>query len=124
MCFICFVIFAGVLAPFLAGPLADSIGRRRVLLSSAIFFMSAFGLTLMAKQVWHILLARFIQGLGISFVLTVLSLYASEIATPETRGAMSSFAQTLIVGKYKISKFHKYLILSTKQKTTKKNVFI
>lgn len=54
---------------------------------------------LLANAVWQILLARFIQGLGISFVLTVLSLYVSEIATPSTRGAMSSFAQTLIVGK-------------------------
>lgn len=91
--------FSPTTAPFLAGPLADSIGRRRVLLSSALFFISSFVILILANQIWQIVLARFIQGMGVSFVLTVLSLYSAEIATAETRGAIGSFAQSLIVGK-------------------------
>lgn len=88
------------LAPFVAGPLADKIGRKWVLLSSSVFFVVAYILMMVAGQVWVIYLARLIQGFGVGFVMTVQPMYVGEIATDSVRGATGSLMQLFIVCKY------------------------
>ncbi|XP_017464771.1 PREDICTED: facilitated trehalose transporter Tret1 isoform X1 [Rhagoletis zephyria] len=84
-------------APFIAGPLADRIGRKWVLLSSSIFFIVASVCMMVASQVWVLLLGRLIQGFGVGFVMTVQPMYVGEIATDAVRGATGSLMQLFIV---------------------------
>ena len=81
----------------MAGPLADRIGRKLVLLSSTIFFVFASILMMIAGEVWMIMLARLIQGFGVGFVMTVQPMYVGEIATDSVRGATGSLMQLFIV---------------------------
>ncbi|XP_023309511.1 facilitated trehalose transporter Tret1-like [Lucilia cuprina] len=91
------VALGALVAPFVAGPLADKIGRKWVLLSSSIFFVVAYVLMMVAGEVWVLLLARLIQGFGVGFVMTVQPMYVGEIATDSVRGATGSLMQLFIV---------------------------
>ncbi|XP_055377859.1 facilitated trehalose transporter Tret1-like [Condylostylus longicornis] len=104
-----------LVAPFVAGPLADRIGRKWTLLSSAIFFIIAYVLLLIAGEVWVMYVARIIQGFGIGFVMTAQPMYIGEISSDEYRGALGSFMQLyLVVGVlyvYAIGPFVSYAAL-------------
>lgn len=88
------------LAPFFAGPLADKIGRKWVLLSSSVFLILAFVLMMVAQRVWVLLLGRFLQGFGAGFVMTITPMYVGEISTDNVRGATGSLMQLFLVGKH------------------------
>ena len=49
---------------FLAGPLSDSFGRRRVILWGAAIYMVGAALGLLAQSLEALLMARAVQGLG------------------------------------------------------------
>ncbi|XP_037948159.1 facilitated trehalose transporter Tret1 [Teleopsis dalmanni] len=91
------VAIGALVAPFVAGPLADKIGRKWVLLSSSLFFVIAYILMMVASEVWVLLLGRLIQGFGVGFVMTVQPMYVGEIATDKVRGATGSLMQLFIV---------------------------
>lgn len=85
-------------APFIAGPLADKIGRKYTLLSSTIFFVIAYILMLTAKNVGMLYAGRLIMGFGVGFVMTAQPMYVGEISTDDCRGATGSLMQLFIVG--------------------------
>lgn len=87
------------LAPFIAGPLADKVGRKWTLLGSSLFFIVSWILLLFAGNVWIMYVARLSQGFGVGFVMTAQPMYIGEIATDECRGALGSFMQLFIVSK-------------------------
>lgn len=89
-----------IAAPFIAGPLADHIGRKWTLLSSALFFIVSFILLLTTNNVPQMYVARLIQGFGVGFVMTVQPMYIGEIASDNVRGALGSFMQLFITGMY------------------------
>ncbi|ALC47794.1 CG1213, partial [Drosophila busckii] len=91
------IAIGALIAPFVAGPLADRIGRKWVLLSSSVFFVLAFLLNMVASEVWILYLSRLIQGFGVGFVMTVQPMYVGEIATDNVRGATGSLMQLFIV---------------------------
>lgn len=45
-------------------------------------------------------IARFLQGLGIGFVMCVQPMYIGEISTDDVRGALGSFMQLFIVSEF------------------------
>lgn len=91
------VAIGALVAPFVAGPLADKIGRKWVLLSSSVFYILAYILMMIGGEVWVLLLGRLIQGFGVGFVMTVVPMYVGEIATDNVRGATGSLMQLFIV---------------------------
>ncbi|XP_030239813.1 facilitated trehalose transporter Tret1 [Drosophila navojoa] len=91
------IAIGALVAPFIAGPLADRIGRKWVLLSSSVFFVLAFVLNMIASQVWILYLSRVIQGCGVGFVMTAQPMYVGEISTDNVRGATGSLMQLFIV---------------------------
>ncbi|XP_068153676.1 facilitated trehalose transporter Tret1 [Drosophila tropicalis] len=91
------IAIGALVAPFAAGPLADRIGRKWVLLSSSLFFVLAFILNMIASEVWILYLSRLIQGFGVGFVMTVQPMYVGEISTDNVRGAVGSLMQLFIV---------------------------
>jgi MFS family permease len=84
-------------APFIAGPLADKIGRKWTLLSSTVFFVLSWVLLATTASVPQIYVARLLQGMGVGFVMTVQTMYIGEISTDESRGALGSLMQLFIV---------------------------
>jgi MFS family permease len=72
-------------APYIASPVADIIGRKYTLLSSSLFFLLSYVLLILTCNVPQILVARLIQGLGVGFVMTVQTMYIGEIASDDCR---------------------------------------
>ena len=89
-----------LIAPFVAGPLSDRIGRKRTLLSSSVFLIASYIVMLAAGNVEMLLLGRFLQGFGVGFIMTVLPMYIGEIASDAVRGALGSLMQLFIVGEW------------------------
>jgi MFS family permease len=84
-------------APFVAGPLADMIGRKWTLLCSSMFYMLSWVLLILTCSVPQIYIARLLQGFGVGFVMTAQTMYIGEIASDDCRGALGSFMQLGIV---------------------------
>ncbi|XP_055850155.1 facilitated trehalose transporter Tret1-like [Episyrphus balteatus] len=109
------IAIGALVTPFIAGPLADFIGRKWTMLSSTLFFLASYFLMIYATEVEHIYLSRLIMGFGVGFVMTVQPMYVGEIATDDTRGALGSLMQLFIVSGilyvYAIGPFVSYLTL-------------
>lgn len=78
-----------------AGPGADWLGRRKLLcISSTIFCVGAL-LMFWSPNVYMLLAARIIDGVGVGLAVTVAPLYISEISPAEIRGELNTFPQLL-----------------------------
>jgi len=80
----------------LGGRLADRIGRRKlILLSAVVFFIGSF-LMSVAPNVPVLVAGRLVDGVAIGFASVVGPLYISEIAPPKIRGGLTSLHQLMV----------------------------
>ena len=79
-----------------AGPLADALGRRRVIASAAVLFAAGSLLAASADLRLSLFFGRALVGLAIGLSSTVTPLYLSEITAAEQRGAIVTLNQLLI----------------------------
>ncbi|CAL5058930.1 unnamed protein product [Urochloa decumbens] len=91
------LIGATVVTPF-SGAVADSIGRRPMLIASAVLYFVSGLVMLWAPNVYVLLLARLIDGFGIGLVVTLVPLYISETAPTDIRGTLNTLPQFSITG--------------------------
>ncbi|XP_053619779.1 facilitated trehalose transporter Tret1-like isoform X2 [Plodia interpunctella] len=84
---------SGVLANLFTGHLLDTIGRRYCFILSCVPRIVMVLLYLYAKELWLLLVARFLSGILDSVAFTTVSIYASEIASKEVRGSLGGFLQ-------------------------------
>jgi multidrug resistance protein len=73
-----------------SGQLADRIGRRRALAFGSLFTLVGNLLCALAPSYIPFLIARFIAGIGASFVITLCQIVLADITTSERRGRMMS----------------------------------
>jgi sugar porter (SP) family MFS transporter len=85
------------LSIFIAGPLADRLGRRTVLRLAAIVFAASSLVAAAATSFGMLIVARLLSGLGVGAVLVAASMYIAEISPPALRGRMVTFNQLFIV---------------------------
>ncbi|KAL2332570.1 hypothetical protein Fmac_020151 [Flemingia macrophylla] len=86
------LIGATVVTTF-SGPLSDLLGRRPMLIiSSVLYFLSSL-VMLWSPNVYILLFARLLDGLGIGLAVTLVPLYISETAPPEIRGLLNTLPQ-------------------------------
>jgi len=80
----------------MAGPIMERVGRRRCLMFVASgFYAGGFLLISLAGTAELIYSGRFLNGVGLGFVLATVSVYIVEIATTDMRGFLGCFVQFL-----------------------------
>jgi SP family arabinose:H+ symporter-like MFS transporter len=90
-------IWGCVFGAMVAGYLSDKIGRKKVLIITAVlFFISSLGAAI-PENLTQFVIARFIGGLGIGAASMLSPLYISEIAPAKIRGTLVSLYQLAIV---------------------------
>ncbi|KAJ8931868.1 hypothetical protein NQ314_015134 [Rhamnusium bicolor] len=85
-----------VLGPFIFGYLADRIGRKNTLLVCGVPFLISYLLLAFGKLVGLYYAARFISGLSLGGVFTVVPMYIGEIAENSNRGALVSMMNVFL----------------------------
>jgi sugar porter (SP) family MFS transporter len=90
------ILLGAMAGAALAGPLSDSLGRRRLILIAAVIFsVGAVGAAL-APNVAVLVLFRIVLGLAVGAAALIVPLYLSEIAPTRIRGAVASLNQLMI----------------------------
>lgn len=92
-----FLPLGAALGPFAAGMVADKLGRKKTLLIGTTPFLLTFLLAAMGTSVNMFYLSRFLAGLAVGCIFTVLPMYIGEISDNEVRGQLGSFMQLFIV---------------------------
>ena len=99
----------------LAGPLSDKIGRKRVLVYSAILYFFTASCAALAPNFIVLVIARMIGGFGVGASLIIAPMYIAEIAPSEIRGKLVSLNQLNIVLGISAAFFTNYMILKFSQ---------
>ncbi|KAL4572780.1 hypothetical protein LXL04_019565 [Taraxacum kok-saghyz] len=86
------LIGATVVTTF-SGGIADSYGRRPMLIISSVLYFISGLVMLWSPNVYILLLARLLDGLGIGLAVTLVPVYISETAPPEIRGSLNTLPQ-------------------------------
>lgn len=90
-------LLGSALGAWIAGPLADRLGRVRVMFIAAFLFaVSAVGAGL-AFSVWDLAFWRVVGGMGIGVASVIAPAYIAEIAPAHLRGRLGSLQQLAIV---------------------------
>jgi SP family sugar:H+ symporter-like MFS transporter len=104
------VLLGCAVGAFLAGTLADFMGRRPTMLLNAVFFtVSAFA-TGAASSAGIFIAGRILGGLAIGAASVLTPMYISEVAPARLRGRLSSLQQLAIVLGLFIAFLSNYLI--------------
>jgi SP family sugar:H+ symporter-like MFS transporter len=82
---------------FVAGRLADLIGRRKVMLLAAVAFLVSAVWAGAADASIQFILARFVGGLGVGAASILAPAYISEVTPASIRGRLSSVQQIMII---------------------------
>lgn len=85
------------LGMLISGPLSDRLGRKKVLLLSAVVYAVSAILSAVATTFSFLVVARMIGGFGVGASLILAPMYIAEIAPARLRGRMVSFNQFNIV---------------------------
>jgi MFS transporter, SP family, sugar:H+ symporter len=90
-------LLGSALGAWLAGPLANHLGRVRVMLVAAtLFAVSALG-SGVAFAIWDLALWRFVGGMGVGAASVIAPAYIAEISPARIRGRLGSLQQLAIV---------------------------
>jgi sugar porter (SP) family MFS transporter len=93
-----------------AGTLSDRLGRKKVLVLSAVMFLvSAIG-TAIPRDIFQFIVFRFIGGLGVGAASITSPMYIAEISPARIRGRMVSVNQFAIVSGMLLVYFVNYFI--------------
>lgn len=91
------ILIGCAIGAFIAGRLADVIGRRAVMMIAAVLFIvSALAAGAAGSSVIFIL-ARIVGGLGVGAASVLAPVYISEVVPAEIRGRLSSVQQVMII---------------------------
>lgn len=82
---------------FVAGRLADVIGRRSVMMIGAVLFVISALAAGAAGSSLVFILARFIGGVGVGAASVLAPVYISEVTPASMRGRLSSLQQIMII---------------------------
>lgn len=91
------VLVGCAVGAFVAGNLADSLGRRPTMLLNAILFLLSAGATGAANSAGFFIAARVAGGIAIGAASVLAPMYIAEVAPAYLRGRLASLQQMAIV---------------------------
>jgi MFS transporter, SP family, arabinose:H+ symporter len=100
----------GLVASFTMGPLADYLGRKKLLIVISILYLLSGIFSAFATSYEFLIFARFIGGVGFGS-LAIAPMYVAEISPPARRGQLVSINQFNIVIGFSAAYFSNYFIL-------------
>jgi len=106
--------FAAIIAALTVGPVADYVGRKKVMLVLALLYTISATASAFAPDAMTLLIARFIGGFAFG-TLMLAPIYIAEIAPARLRGRMVSVNQLNIVVGFSVAYFANYFILGASQ---------
>lgn len=86
-------LIGATLVTTFSGGVADWLGRRPMLIISSVLYFVGGLVMLWSPNVYVLLLARLLDGLGIGLAVTLVPVYISETAPPEIRGSLNTLPQ-------------------------------
>ena len=102
---------SATLSIFLAGPLADRIGRRTVLRVATCMFAVSAVVAAAANGYAMLIVARLLSGLGVGAVFVAAPMYIAEISPPALRGRMVTVNQLFLVSGIFLASVNNLLIV-------------
>lgn len=91
------ILLGSAIGAFVAGRLADRIGRRGVMLSAALLFLMSALVAGAAQSSAMFIAARIIGGFGVGAASVISPVYISEVTPASVRGRLSSVQQVMII---------------------------
>ncbi|GAA1295857.1 MULTISPECIES: sugar porter family MFS transporter [Brachybacterium] len=95
---VAFGVLSAVLGAFLAGRLSDRIGRRAIMVVSAVLFIVAStGTAFIGDSMALFLVWRLFSGMAMGAAMTIAPAYVSETAPADMRGMLVSLRQFMLI---------------------------
>ncbi|HEX7858655.1 MAG TPA: sugar porter family MFS transporter [Sphingobium sp.] len=91
------ILVGSSIGAFIAGRLADVIGRRGVMMLAAVLFLGSALLAGAASSSLIFIFARIVGGLGVGAASVISPVYISEVTPAAVRGRLSSIQQVMII---------------------------
>jgi len=91
------ILVGSSVGAFMAGRMADLIGRRGVMMLAAVLFLVSALLAGAASSSALFIFARIIGGLGVGAASVISPVYISEVTPAAVRGRLSSIQQVMII---------------------------
>ncbi|AUW59617.1 MFS transporter [Sphingobium sp. SCG-1] len=91
------ILIGCAIGAFLAGRLADLIGRRTVMMIAALLFVASAIAAGAANSSLLFILARIVGGFGVGAASVLSPVYISEVTPAAIRGRLSSIQQIMII---------------------------
>ncbi len=111
-------LIGSAVGAWFAGQLADTFGRRKVMLIAALLFAASAVGTAFPPNVEVLMLWRLVGGAGIGVASVVAPMYIAEIAPAQLRGRLGSLQQLAIVLGIFATGVTNYLIVSAAGSST------
>ena len=96
-----------------AGFFSDRFGRKKVLITTAVFFIVSALLSALTTNFAIFVGARILGGIAVGGAILIAPIYIAEISPPQFRGGMVSLNQLMIVLGISASFFSNYFLLNT-----------
>lgn len=90
------VFFGSMFASLIAGFFADLLGRKIMMLTSAVMFVASVAIIFTSQTYAPLLLGRILQGMSGGVIAVVVPLYLAECLTAKTRGSGTSIFQFML----------------------------
>lgn len=90
-------LYGALLGSVLAFNIADSLGRRKELITAAAFYIFGALITSLAPNLAVVIAGRLIYGIGIGLSMHAAPMYIAETAPSRIRGTLISLKEALIV---------------------------
>jgi SP family galactose:H+ symporter-like MFS transporter len=106
------VLVGALIGAAVGGKVADSFGRKKVMIASALIFIAGSLASALAPTPYALIASRIVLGIAIGISSFAAPLYLAEIAPPEARGKLVSLNQLAITFGILTSYIADYLLAS------------
>ncbi|MBE2283249.1 MAG: sugar porter family MFS transporter [Prosthecobacter sp.] len=103
-------LYGTVLGSLIGGWPTDSWGRKKTLIWVGVLYFVSAVWSGIAPEVWSLIIARFIGGLGVGISTVAAPLYITEISPPDRRGRLAGMFQFNIVFGILVAFLSNYLL--------------